>query len=219
MQRLDVCINSAKAIQVPIGYAGAVAVETEIKIRVQSTAPMRRRLRRLGFEIHARRAFESNAVFDTPDRRLRRNGELIRVRRVSRDGVLTYKGAGKSGRHKSREEIETRLSDPGAVEQILQRLGLRQTFRYDKYRTEYSRPQKPGIVTVDETPIGNFMELEGTPAWIDRTARELGFSTAEYITKSYATLYSEYCRERGFTPSNMVFSGATDGTPAKSAAS
>ncbi len=166
---------------------------------------MRNRLRHLGFETHARRVFESNAIFDTADHRFRRGGELIRVRRVARDGVLTYKGVGKSGPHKSREEVESRLSDPAAVEEILKRLGLRQSFRYDKYRTEYSRRGKRGIVTVDETPIGNFMELEGAPAWIDRTARELGFSAADYITQSYASLYSEYCREKGIPASNMVF--------------
>lgn len=166
---------------------------------------MRRRLRKLGYQVHARRVFESNSIFDLAGGALRTQGELIRVRRVGKNGVLTFKGPPLSGPHKSREEIETRVDDPDAMQAILEKLGFRRVFRYDKYRTEYEVPDKNGVVTVDETPIGNYIEIEGAAQWIDRTARELGFSPADYILGSYAGVYMEYCRERGLQPADMTF--------------
>jgi adenylate cyclase class 2 len=77
-------------------------------------------------------------------------------------------------------------------------------FRYEKFRTEYQSGQE-GTITVDETPIGLYLEIEGAPGWIDRIAGELGFSERQYITKSYGALYLDYCREREMTAANMVF--------------
>lgn len=187
-------------------------VETEIKIRVDKPAAVRKKLRDLGYEVHAPRVFESNTVFDTVDKQLRSNGELLRLRRTGRAGLVTYKGiANNGGPHKSREEIETTVSDPDATQEIFSRLRLAPAFRYEKYRTEYKRHGSSGIVTIDETPIGNFLELEGAPGWIDKTARKLGYSLPDYITKSYGALYVEYCRDHGLEPSNMVFDPKTEG--------
>jgi adenylate cyclase class 2 len=186
-----------------------VPVETEVKIRIAAIPPVQERLHELGFQIRRPRVFESNVVLDAIDARLRKNGELLRIRRAGDEGLLTFKGPGQAGPHKSREEIETKVSDPDALEQILVRLGFTPGFRYEKYRTEYFRPSEPGVVTLDETPIGNFLEIEGPPEWIDSTATKLGHSRSEYITKSYAALYIEYCRERHITPLNMVFDART----------
>src|SRR5205814_2150225 len=124
---------------------------------------------------------ERNTIFDTPDLKLRRGGEIIRVRRVGKLGILTYKGASIAGRHKSREELECEVNEADRIQLILTRLGYSPVFEYEKFREEFQRPGRTGIITVDETPIGNFLELEGAPAWIDRTARQLGFSSADYI--------------------------------------
>jgi adenylate cyclase class 2 len=181
-------------------------LETEVKIRISRPDLVRKRLRELGFEIHAPRVFEANTLYDTPSQDLRKRGELLRIRRMGNRGtLLTFKRRGKAGLHKSREEIETKVENADAMEQIVQRLGLRPTFRYEKYRTEYARPGRKGIVTVDHTPIGDIMEIEGSATWIDKTARELGYSKTDYITKSYGVLYLEYCKERGVAPTNMIF--------------
>jgi adenylate cyclase class 2 len=193
----------------PFRYPDGLPLETEIKLKVANLDAIRRRLRYLRYRVHARRIFESNVVFDTTDRQFQSHGELLRVRRAGRNATLTYKGPGKPGRHKSREELETSISDADVVEHVLTRLGCQKTFRYEKFRTEYARPDEPGILTIDETPIGNYVELEGAPDWIDDAARELGFSPSDYVTKSYGTLYLEYCRERGVAPANMLFSRRT----------
>lgn len=179
--------------------------ETEIKLAVESTAMARRLLRAAGFHVHRRRVFEQNTIFDTQDRALRRDATLLRIREVAKDVILTYKGRPEASRHKSREEIETHLSDAAAMRAILHRLGFEPGFRYEKYRTEYKQSSRSGVATLDETPIGVFVELEGDPAWIDRTAARLGFSEKDYVLASYARLYLEWCDRQGKQPTNMVF--------------
>jgi len=182
--------------------------EIEIKLKVPDAAHGRRLLRASGFRVSRPRVFEANTVFDTPDSRLRRAGCLVRVRDVKGAAKLTYKGPGSAGRHKDREELEVSAADPPVLGAILQRLGFRPAFRYEKFRTEFRR-DPGGDATLDETPIGVFLELEGTPAWIDRTARRLGFAEKDYITDSYGTLYLKWCAQARRKPSHMVFRRTT----------
>ena len=56
-----------------------------------------------------------------------------------------------------------------------------------------------------DTPIGYYLELEGSRRWIDKTAARLGFSHDDYITKSYGLLYREHCETRGIKPTHMLF--------------
>lgn len=165
--------------------------ETEIKLKLTSAAAGRRLLRAASFRVKRRRVFESNVVYDTPDGRLRAAGKLLRVRRAGRETLLTYKGPAPPGRYKSREEVETHLTDGDQFHLILTRLDFQPSFRYEKYRTEYQRPAATGIVTLDETPVGDFLELEGPPEWIDTIAAELGYQQSDYITATYAELFFE----------------------------
>jgi len=181
------------------------ARETEIKLAVPDAKTARRMLRAAGFQVSRRRVFETNAVFDTPEMGLRRAAALLRVRQAGGVATVTYKGPAEIGRHKSREELELEISDARAMGAIIERLGLGPVFRYDKYRTEYRQPSRTGIATLDETPVGVYLELEGTPNWIDRAARELGFAESDYITASYARLYLEWCQRSGVRPLDMVF--------------
>ena len=183
-------------------------IEIEIKLRLpEDLTEIRKKLRRLGFHVHKRRAFESNVLFDDTKRRLRKHGKLLRVRRTGKRGLLTFKGPSQQSRYKKRWEIETEFPDGDVLERILVQIGYHPVFRYEKYRTEYTRGSTGGEVLLDETPIGNFLELEGRPQWIDRTAKLLGFSRADYINRSYGYLYLAYCRERRVRPANMIFKG------------
>jgi adenylate cyclase class 2 len=181
-------------------------IEIEIKLRLRGDlAQVRQKLRHLGFRIAKPCRFESNILLDNSKRTLRRHGKLIRVRRVGRHSVLTYKGPSEPGRYKKRPELEIDLPLSSRVEEVFAHIGYHPVFRYEKFRTEYAKPPDPGKVLLDETPIGNFLELEGSPRWIDRTARLLGYSTADYITRSYGYLYSAHCQERRIRPKDMVF--------------
>lgn len=187
-------------------------IEIEIKLRVPGDIrEMRKKLRRLGFRIHKRRVFESNVLFDDAKQRLRKHGKLLRVRRSGRGGLLTLKGPPEPGVYKKRLEMETELPDSDLIERIFAQLGYHPVFRYEKFRTEYTRGSSDGKAQLDETPIGNFLELEGPPRWIERTARLLGFSRADYVNRTYGSLYLAYCRQRRIQPRDMLFKARSSG--------
>jgi adenylate cyclase class 2 len=180
--------------------------ENEIKLALASVAAGRRLLRSAGFRIAKPRVFESNLVLDTPDRSILRSGALVRLRQVGKRGTLTYKGPSDTdGPHKSRQEVESEVETPDAVRFVLEHLGYRPVFRYDKFRTEFKRPHESGTATLDETPMGVYMELEGSPRWVDRIALQLGFPPTCYITLSYGKLWADRLAARGEEFRDMVF--------------
>jgi adenylate cyclase class 2 len=147
-------------------------------------------------------------VFDTVELALRGERKLLRLREYGEERILTYEGPPEDGPHKVREEIETRVTDAAAMRQLLARLGYQVVFRYEKYRAEYEADG--GMAVVDETPVGNFIELEGEAEWIDRKAGEMGFTAADYITLSYGSLYLDWCARQGLEPGHMEFSSPGD---------
>jgi adenylate cyclase class 2 len=191
-------------------------IETEIKLPMKDGAePARLLLEQHGYRITQPRTLQADQVFDFPDRALRESGRLLRLRLENIESangptensraILTYKGPVLSaGLHKSREELETSAADGGTLEQIFERLGLVRAFRYEKYRTTFQAHGEPGLVALDETPIGVFLELEGPGYWIDRTALRLGFAPRDYVTASYSALYRAF-RESNQVPPDMLF--------------
>jgi adenylate cyclase, class 2 len=164
--------------------------EIEIKFRVGSVRKLARKLRAAGFRNEAPRTHEMNTLYDLPGEVLRKRKELLRLRQYGREWKLTHKSKGKTGRHSSRVELETSVGDGRKMDTILRALGYEPSFRYEKFRAEWTDGK--GQVVIDETPIGNFCEIEGSPRWIDLTAKKLGVSSDDYITKNYATLFLEW---------------------------
>lgn len=161
--------------------------ETEVKVRVEASVA-RAALERAGATLAAPRVLEDNLLFDDARDSLRTGGGILRLRRRPGGGVLTYKGARRvQGGLKTREEIETEVKDPDAVQLLLERLLFRPGFRYQKYRETWSLLGQ--TVVVDETPIGDFVEIEGEAEGIHRAALALGFSRADYLTDSYVALF------------------------------
>jgi adenylate cyclase, class 2 len=196
----------------------ATSLEVEIKLRVRDLPDLLRHLREIGARNHGR-VFEENTLYDTPAVDFRRRGRLLRLRIETgtdgrRRGILTSKAptarhqathrARKSPpRHKERLERELAVRDPACTARLLKTIGLRPSFRYEKYRTSF---RLHGLhLDLDETPVGTFLELEGRPASIDRTARALGYSPRDYIRGTYWDVYAADCRRRDKTPKNMVF--------------
>ncbi len=179
-------------------------VETEIKLPVRDLDQIRATIER-DYPVRHPRTHEFNVLFDSPDGSVRKKGGLLRVRRFGEEGKLTFKGPGAAGRHKQREEIELKISDGEAMAAILEKLGFEPVFRYEKFRTEHARPEEDGVITIDETPIGYFLELEGPAEWIDKAAEQLGYAEADYITESYGSLYADYRRRTGTSSGDMLF--------------
>ncbi len=184
-----------------------MAIETEIKFRVEDLAALDAKLRAAGFRVETAREFESNVLFDWPDRAMRARTEILRVRQYAGRWTVTHKRIPDSGigedRHKHRVETETEVTDGAVLAAVFESLGLVRAFRYEKWRTEWS--DGAGHCVVDETPIGNFAELEGTPEWIDTTAAGLGVGSESYMTLSYGRLYEQWCAEHGVAPGDLTF--------------
>jgi len=180
-------------------------IENEIKLRIADPDDGRRRIAGIGYGVVHGRLHEMNVVCDTADGAVRQAGQLLRVRTAGEKNTITLKGPARAGAHKTREETEFTASDAGAALHVFEQLGFRPVFRYEKYRTEYSRAGEPGVITLDETPIGCFLELEGPADWVDRTAGMLGFGGSDYIKDSYGALYLQYCRAKGTRPTDMTF--------------
>lgn len=181
--------------------------EVEIKLPVDSVPAMRRRLVQSGFHLHERRRIEINWLFDDDQGGLKAEGLLLRLRKSGREWLLTYKGPAQPGPHKSREESETPVANGDQMRQILHGLGYRETFVYERYRTTFvhGSGRRRGEAVIDETPIGNYLELEGAPAWIDRTAAALGFDSSQYLLQSYATLFHQYIGVHRLQARNFTF--------------
>jgi adenylate cyclase class 2 len=184
-----------------------VAVETEIKFRIDNLAGLAEGLQRAGFHLETPRTFESNVLYDTPDRKMRAHTEILRIREYGAKWTVTHKrlpdvGPGED-RHKHRIETETQVSDGKALATIFESIGLVAAFRYEKWRSEWSDGE--GHCVVDETPIGNFAELEGDAGWIDRVAAGLGVSHAAYLTASYGRLFDQWRAEHQSAAQHLTF--------------
>jgi adenylate cyclase class 2 len=190
-------------------------LETEIKFRVADLAALAARLESAGFRLETPRSFESNVLYDTPDRQMRARTEILRIRSYAGRWTLTHKrlpGAGIAGedRHKHRIETETGVAHGDALAEFFLSLGLVAAFRYEKWRTEWTDGE--GHCVIDETPIGNYAELEGSSTWIDRTALCLGIDPADYITLSYGRLFDQWRQQRRSGAQDLTFAAVAAAT-------
>ena len=178
--------------------------EIEVKLPVSDLAATRDRLASGGARLHAARHDESNDLYDDAEKKLSGSGRTVRLRSAEGHSILTYKGAPRfEDGNRVREEREIEVSDPGETEAILGGLGLRRSFRYEKRREEWDA--EGCVVSLDETPIGNFVEIEGDPAAIRRLVGALGLDASEAIPYSYAELYMRRRKEDPSLPPDMVF--------------
>lgn len=180
-----------------------MAQEVEIKFRVQDLQALARKLRAAGFRVVTKRTHEMNTLYDLPGEVLRKRKELLRIRKYGSEWTLTHKSGATRGRHSSRIELETKVAHGKKMDAILHALGYSPSFRYEKFRAEWSDGK--GNVVVDATPIGNFCEIEGPPRWIDATAKKLTIGPRDYITKNYATLFAEWKKDHKSAATEMTF--------------
>ncbi len=181
----------------------AAPQEIEIKFFVSDLKALEHKLQELDFHCETPSTHEVNTLYDLPGQKLRRKGELLRLRKYGEKWKLTHKAKGIAGKHKSRAELETSVSDGKHMDGILQVLGFVPTFVYEKFRSEWSDGN--GHVVLDHTPIGNIAEIEGKSRWIDRTAKALGVSSKDYVTKSYSELFFDWKRKTKQKAMNMTF--------------
>jgi len=185
-----------------------MALEREIKLRFDSAEEARERILALGATPLLGRRLQEDCLFDTDDERLRRQRSTLRVRSEGGKALLTFKGPAIPAAIKIREEYETVVADAATLRTILEELGLHVWFRYEKYREEFTSDDV--VIAIDETPVGVYVEIEGSEEAIHRFAEALGKSTADYITDSYRFLYLQHRDANGLDGHHMVFAGRVD---------
>jgi adenylate cyclase class 2 len=185
----------------------------EIEVKIASDNP--ERIRDAGFDLKMikPRYFEDNWLLDSSDQLLYKQGAALRIRMVEGKGTVTYKGIVSESANsvlKVREEIESEVSDPERLVYLFERLGFRRAFRYQKYRTVYNLTLdgKQLEVVFDETPMGNFIEIEGDEDRVLRVLRASGFSTSDIIRGSYPELHESRCKARGVPVEDLIFKGS-----------
>src|SRR5262249_2860557 len=184
-------------------YTFDMANEVEIKFRIDNVRALSRKLQGAHFRVITPRTHEMNTLYDLPDLELRKRGELLRLRKYGSEWLLTHKAKGKPGRHKSRVETETKVADGKKMDALLLALGYEASFRYEKFRAEWGDAK--GHVVVDQTPIGDFGEIEGPPRWIDATAKKLGIESKDYLTSNYVGLFLQWKKQNKSSAEEMTF--------------
>jgi adenylate cyclase class 2 len=178
-------------------------LEREIKLRFPSADEARAAILACGATPLLGRRLQEDALLDSDDEALRRRRCVLRVRMENGKSRLTFKGPVQPGVMKVREELETVVGDGDILLRVLKELGLHVWFRYEKYREEFAHEDV--IVAIDETPVGVFVEIEGSEHGIASTAEALGRSTADYISDSYRGLFLRLRGECGIAGQDMVF--------------
>jgi adenylate cyclase, class 2 len=162
--------------------------EIEVKFYVEDLGALKARLIALKAECVQARTHEYNLRFDTPDEALKHKLHLLRLRQDNH-ATLTFKGRSDIAQGVlDRVEIEVEVSDFKTARQILEALGYAVTFIYEKYRAMYALDKT--LVTLDETPLGNFVEIEGPDAeTLQSVARLLGLNWEVRALQNYSDLF------------------------------
>jgi adenylate cyclase class 2 len=208
------------------------SAEIELKFPIDDLARLQARLPSLGFRLDTPRTFEQNTLYDTRGRTLRESKQILRLRNYGDLWIVTHKRqpdpsvSGDPTRYKIRLETETRVDDGPALGAIFEQLGYVPVFRYQKFRTEWSQvtpaidgplfseasmspefatPTPRSHLVIDETPIGDYAELEGPPAWIDSTLAMLGVNPATCLTDSYGRLFLAWKERTDSAAENLTF--------------
>jgi adenylate cyclase class 2 len=178
-------------------------LETEIKLRFDSPAAARAAVRAIGAQPSTPRRLQADALFDTEQRHLSAQQQVLRVRTEDGRCCVTFKSPAYHPTLKVREELETAVGDGQVLYDILERAGFRVWFRYEKYREEFRLGDV--VIALDETPVGTFVELEGTDKGIGAAAAALGRGPGDYVVDSYRTLFVQHCQARGLAATHMTF--------------
>jgi adenylate cyclase, class 2 len=183
-------------------------LEIEVKLACDDLG----RLTRAGFELNLRKArhFEDNWLLEDANQTLIKQGAALRIRVVDGRGWVTYKGEAQettASPLKVREEIESAVSDPEKLIALFERLGYHRDFRYQKYRTTYAILFDGAALEVayDETPMGNFIEIEGDEGHVLGILERAGFTAADSIRESYPELQAKRCKTRGLPLEDLIF--------------
>ncbi len=173
-----------------------IEVEKKYRLTIRQRDAVLRRLLQIGAKPRGEE-FEENTLYS--GEALKGGSSVLRLRRAGKTATLTYKERfATSSSIKHQREDETGVSDPVAMDAILDVLGFTPSLVYEKRRQTW-RLGKAEIV-VDELPFGLFMEIEGSEDEIRATERKLGLKG---LRTEHAT-YPQLAEKHGTRYGNLI---------------
>ncbi len=178
-------------------------MEREVKLPFRDAAEARAAILASGATPLKARRLQEDCLLDSADDQLYQKRCVLRVRMENGKALLTFKGPVRPADMKLREELETVVGDGLLLLRILEELGFHVWFKYQKYREEFALEDV--TVAVDETPVGVFVEIEGSEPGIHKMAASLSRRPEEYLLDSYRALYVKHCERNGLPITHMLF--------------
>lgn len=184
-----------------------MAQEIEAKFYILRSKDLQHEIEALGARLTAHRVHEMNLRFDTPNRELHQLGHVLRLRQDTR-ARLTYKDAARvDAGALSRSELEITVSDFNVTRDLLEALGYQVAFIYEKFRTTYRLDRTE--LMLDETPYGDFIEIEGEPKGIRSSVERLHLTWSAAISESYSALFERLRASHGLGFRDLTFDNFT----------
>jgi len=165
--------------------------EIELKILEINVPEMRKKLLSLGatkteiVHIHA-------LHFDSPDLKLKKNKELLRLRKVGERTELCFKSKSKEGKFRNAEEIQTQVDNFEQTKEIFQRLGF--IIRSETKKTRESYHHGKVCFEIDTFPdIPSLLEIEGpSEEEIKKWVEKLGYTLDQTSNMTGGEVLSYY---------------------------
>lgn len=182
--------------------------EIEVKLHTPDLNTVAESLAAAGASLLKPRVFERNIRYDSADGALTAAGIVLRLRQ-DRAMKLTYKADASMERGiVSRFEAEVEVSDFETMDVILKRLGYEVALIYEKYRTTYKL--EGAEIVLDELPYGNFTEIEGDAATIERVVETLGLGACRRMRGSYVDIFADVKARLGLDARDCTFDNFVD---------
>ena len=177
--------------------------EVEVKLYTPDLDAVKQALQAAGATLVKPRVFEWNLRYDSAAGSLTAAGIVLRLRQ-DEAVKLTYKADASIERGiVSRFEAEVEVADFKTMDVILRRLGYEVALIYEKYRTTYTL--EGAEIVLDELPFGNFTEIEGDAATIERVVAMLALGGERRMTGSYADIFVDVKARLGLDVRDCTF--------------
>jgi adenylate cyclase class 2 len=170
-----------------------IEIEKKYRLTAAQRDEVLQRLKEVGAENRGE-DFEENTLYGGGA--VQRGTSVLRLRRVGKKAVLTYKERfPRTSAIKRQREDETRVDDPEAMAAILDALGFTRVLVYEKRRQTWSLGSTE--VVIDELPFGLFMEIEGDEDDINSAEEKLRINDLPAEHATYPRLTEEHGKRSG----------------------
>lgn len=125
--------------------------------------------------------------------------------------TLTVKAKIKDGietEYFKRVELESDISDVNSVIEMMPYFGYIKKVSWEKKRINFTSKKKEKIdfaISLDETPMGFFLEIESTEVKIEEIVKTLELGSLERTKKAYLGVWADFNKKEGTTRENMLF--------------